>query len=71
MHQLLYFSPIILYNCNRTVGCNRTPTIGQLQLKKHYAKSAQLNPPITELITITIATTTYPKNEKWGISKME
>ena len=66
LHQLLYFSPIILYSCNRTGGCNRTPTIGQLQLKKHHTKSAQLNPPITELITKAIVTTTYPEKRKLG-----
>ena len=38
--------------------------IGQLQLKKHYTKSTKLNPPITELITITIATTTYLEKRK-------
>ena len=50
--------------CNLTFGCNRTPIIGQLQLKKHYTKSTQLNPPITELIAITIATTTYLEKRK-------
>ena len=34
--------------------CNRTFEAA------NHAKSTQLNPPITELITITIATTTYP-----------
>ena len=33
-------------------------------MKKHYTKSTQLNPPITELITITIATTTYLEKRK-------
>ena len=41
-----------------------TVVIGQCNL------SSQLNPPITELITITIATTTYPKKNK-ATSKME
>ena len=38
--------------------------IGQLQLKKYHTKSAQLNPPIAQLTTITIATTTYPGKRK-------
>ena len=38
--------------CNWTVGYNWTPVIRQLKL------------PITELITITIATITYPKKKK-------
>ena len=41
-----------------------TVVIGQCNL------SSQLNPPITELITITIATTTYPKKNS-AIFKME
>ena len=53
------FCTVEIGQCNLTVGCNRTPIIGQLQLKKHHTRSTQLNPPITELITITIATTTY------------
>ena len=40
--------------CNWTVGYNWTPVIRQLKL------------PITELITITIATITYPKKKKTG-----
>ena len=35
-----------------------------MQLKKYHTKSAQLNPPITELVTKTIATTTYPEKRK-------
>ena len=31
MHQLIYTSLITLYSCNRTVGCIRTPVIGQLK----------------------------------------
>ena len=58
------FCTVEIGQCNLTVGCNRTPIIGQLQLKKHYTKSTQLNPPITELITITIATTTYLEKRK-------
>ena len=55
---------------NRTVSCNQAPVIGRL---KRPIKSTQLNPPITKLIKITIATTTHPgkKNVNWGISKME
>ena len=37
--------------CNWAVDCNWTPVIRQLKL------------PITELITITIATITYPKQK--------
>ena len=58
------FCKVVIGQCNRTVGCNRTPVIGQLQLKKYHTKSAQLNPPIAQLITITIATTTYPGKRK-------
>ena len=58
------FCVVEIEQCNLTVGCNRTPIIGQLQLKKHHTKSTQLNPPITELITITIATTTYLEKRK-------
>lgn len=35
----------------------------------NHTKSSQPNPQITELIIITMATTTYPTN--CGISKME
>ena len=38
-----------LHTCNRTVEAT------------NHTKSTQPNPSITELITITIATTTYPK----------
>ena len=31
VHQLPYISLITLYSCNRTVGCNRKPAIGQLK----------------------------------------
>ena len=37
----------------------------------NHIKSTQPNQPITELITITTATTTYPEKKNWGISKME
>ena len=41
---------------NWTVGCNWTVEAA------NHTKFSQLNPPMTELITITIiATTTYPK----------
>ena len=33
-----------------------------------YTVSYSANPPITEMIKITIATTTYPRRN-WGISK--
>ena len=58
------FCTVEIGQCNLTVGCNRTTVIGQLQLKKYHTKSAQLNPPITELVTKTIATTTYPEKRK-------
>ena len=58
------FCTVEIGQCNLTVGCNRTPIIGQLQLKKYYTKSTQLNPSITELITITIATTTHLEKRK-------
>ena len=58
------FCKVVIGRCNRTVGCNWTPVIGQLQLKKYHTKSAQLNPPTAQLITITIATTTYPGKRK-------
>ena len=44
------------------------PVIGQLKLANHI-KCTQLNPPITEVMTITIATIIYPNklgiNPKW------
>ena len=58
------FRTVEIGQCNLTVGCNRTTVIGQSQMKKHHTRSTQLNPPITELITITIATTTYPEKRK-------
>ena len=59
------FCTVVIGQCNRTVGRNRTPVIGQLK----QPIILQPNPPITELITITIATTTYPRRN-CGISKM-
>ena len=53
---------VVIGKYSRTVGCNRTPVIGQITT--NHTKFAQLNPPITELITITIATTTYPEKKK-------
>ena len=53
---------VVIGQYSRTVGCNRTPVIGQITT--NHTKSTQLNPPITELITITIATTTYPEKKK-------
>ena len=41
------------------------------QLKQHHTKSAQLNPPITELILITMTTTLILKKKTGEISKME
>ena len=52
VHQLLHYSQIILNSCIRASGCNRTVEAA------NHIKSTQLNPPITKLITITIATTT-------------
>ena len=46
---LLYFSLIIPHSHNQTVKA------------ANHTKSTQLNPPITELITITIGTITYPE----------
>ena len=62
MHWLLYFSLItdILYSCNRTVGCNRTPVIGQL--KQPIIISPQICQSQANHRIITIATTTYPTN---------
>ena len=53
---------VVIGQYSRTVGCNRTPVIGQITT--NHTKFTQLNPPITELITITIATTTYPEKKK-------
>ena len=58
MHQLLHFSPIILCSCNRTVEA------------ANHTISIQLNPPITELITITIAEKQLIQRKK-SIFKME
>ena len=58
VHWLFYFSLIILKSCNSIVEA------------ADHIKSTQLNSPITELIKITIATTTYPR-KNWRISKME
>ena len=49
---------------SRTVGCNRTVVAA------NHTRLTQLNPPIIEVITIIIATTSYPKKIK-AISKME
>ena len=49
------FCKVVIGQCNQTVGCNRT-----VEATSH-TKYTQLNPPITELITITTATTTYRK----------
>ena len=57
VHLLIYFSLIILWRCNQTVGCNWTVQAA------NCIKFTQLNPPITESITIIIATTSYPKNK--------
>ena len=46
-----------MWRCNQTVGCNWTVQAA------NCIKFTQLNPPITESITITIATTSYPKNK--------
>ena len=46
-----------LYFTNHCIQLYQAPVIGQL---KRPIKSTQPNPPITKLITITIATTTYP-----------
>ena len=43
--------------CKRTVDCNSTSVIGQVK-----QQITPPNPPITEFITVTVATTTYPKN---------
>ena len=63
VHQLLCVSLITLYSCNWTAGCNRTVEA------TNHTKPTQLNLSITELITITIATTTYPEKKKWEIFK--
>ena len=68
-----FSNPFILHVDNLAVGYDRTIEAA------NYTKSTQLNPPITELITITIAKTTLKKTKKqknnnkknWRISKME
>ena len=64
MHWLLYFSLItdILYSCNRTVGCNRTPVIGQLKQPIIISPLSQIYQSQANHRIITIATTTYPTN---------
>ena len=59
----LSFFTVVIGQCNRTVGCNR------IVEAVNHTKSTRLNRPITEPITITIATTTYP-DKKRRISKM-
>ena len=58
-----------MYGCNQTVGCSRTVVCNQTITLANHIKCTQLNPPITEVITITIATITYPNklgiNPKW------
>ena len=59
----LPFCTVVIRKCNQTVGCNWTPVI-RVEATNH-TKSTQLNPSITELITITMATTTYPETWKF------
>ena len=53
---------------NRSVQLYSNTCNGTIEAANH-TKSIKLNPPITELITITIATITYPKKNgdlpKW------
>ena len=60
----LSFCTVVIRQCNQTVGCNRTVEAA------NCTRSTCLNPPIRELITITLATTTYSKKNK-TISKMK
>ena len=53
-----YFLRAIIEQRERTVGCHRKVKVA------NRSKSTQLNPPIAELITITITETTFP--EKTG-----
>ena len=64
MHWLLYFSLItdILYSCNRTVGCNRTPVIGKIKQPIIISPLRQIYQSQANHRIITIATTTYPTN---------
>ena len=63
------FPLITVYGCNQTVGCSRTVACNRTVTLTNHINCSQLNPPITEVITITIATITYPKklgiNPKW------
>ena len=68
MHQLLYMLLITLYSCNQTVGYNRTVGCNRIVEAANHTKSTQLNPPVTELTTITIETTTYPEKKIGKIS---
>ena len=62
----LYFYTFVIRLCNGAVGCWTVESA-------NHTKSTQLNPPITELITIIIAATTYPEKKKpkknWEMSK--
>ena len=59
----------VVYGRNQTVGCSRTVACNQTITLANHFKCTELNPPITEVITITIATITYPNklgiNPKW------
>ena len=59
-----------MFGCNRSVGCSRTVACNETVTSANHIKCTQLNPPITEVNTITTATTTHPNkvgifNPKW------
>ena len=61
---------VIMIKAGRILLYNSTALFFTKYFRANHTKSTQLNPPITDLITITIATTIYPK-KIWRISKME
>ena len=61
---------VIMIKAGRILLYNSTALFFAKYFRANHTKSTQLNPPITDLITITIATTIYPK-KTWRISKME
>ena len=60
----LSFCTVVIGQCNWIVGCDWTPEIGHMKQPLILSPLMQLNLPITELITITIETITYPEKKQ-------
>ena len=58
-----------MYGCSHTVGCSRTVACNRTVTLANHIKCTHLNPPITEVNTINMATITYLNklgiNPKW------